>query len=160
MSVFEASARAVGGGLRNEVDVNGRHTITTDEPQSLGGTDTAPAPHELLPAMVASCVSTMIALYAQRRDWRLGEVRVDVTYDSDVTPRHVTVSVHLPDGLTSDQVERLRRVAQSCPARKALEAGFSFEESLALDLPGGRDDESSGPGAPEPARSIRGRRGI
>ena len=30
-----------------EVEVNGRHTIVTDEPEGLGGTDQGPAPHEL-----------------------------------------------------------------------------------------------------------------
>jgi putative redox protein len=130
-----ASARSIACSLRNEVDVNGRHTITTDEPESLGGSDKGPAPHELLPAMLASCISTMIVLYAQRRDWQLGHVRVDVTYDTDSTPRHVEVTVHLPEGLTHDQVERLTRVAQTCPARRALEAGFTFDEQLALDLP-------------------------
>jgi putative redox protein len=130
-----ASARSIDGTLRHEIDVNGRHTITTDEPESLGGTDTAPAPHELLAAMLASCVSTMIVLYAQRRDWKLGDVRVDVEYDTDTTPRRVNVDVHLPDGLTADQVLRLRRVADTCPARRALEAGFEFEEQLMLDLP-------------------------
>jgi putative redox protein len=132
---FTASARSIAGSLRSEVDVNGRHTITTDEPVSLGGTDMGPAPHELLAAMLASCVSTMIALYAQRRDWQLGDVRVDVTYDTDSTPRRVAVSIRLPEGLTPDQVERLKRVAETCPARRALEAGFIFEEQLALDLP-------------------------
>jgi putative redox protein len=104
--------------------------IHTDEPQSLGGSDSAPAPHELLPAMLASCVSTMIVLYAQKRDWELGDVSVDVVYDADVTPRRVDVRVHLPEGLSADQVVRLRRVADTCPVRRALEAGFAFEESI------------------------------
>jgi putative redox protein len=133
--MFTASARSVGGTLRHDVDVNGRHTITTDEPERLGGTDEGPAPHELMAAMLASCASTMIVLYAQRRDWRLGDVRVDVRYDADVTPRRVEVDVHLPDGLTPDQIERLRRVADTCPARRALEAGFTFEDRLQFDLP-------------------------
>jgi putative redox protein len=133
--MFTASARTIGGTLRNEVDVNGRHTIVTDEPERLGGTDAGPAPHELMAAMLAACTSTMIALYAHRRDWQLGEARVDVRYDAEVTPRRVEISVHLPEGLTPEQVERLRRVAETCPARRALEAGFSFEEELALDLP-------------------------
>ncbi len=133
MSVLTASARTVEGSLRSEIDVNGRHALITDEPNGLGGTDTAPAPHELLPAMLASCISTMIALYAQRRDWQLGDVCVDVTYDTETVPRDVNVSVHLPEGLTPDQVERLRKVAEACPVRRALEAGFSFEEEIALD---------------------------
>lgn len=130
--MFTATARSIAGTLRHEVDVNGRHTIVTDEPERLGGTDTGPAPHELMAAMLAACASTMIVLYARRRDWRLGDTRVDVRYDADVTPRQVELSVHLPDGLTPDQVERLRRVAETCPARRALESGFMFDEQIEL----------------------------
>jgi putative redox protein len=127
-----AVARSVDGGLRHEVDVNGRHVIVTDEPERLGGTDAGPAPHELLPAMLASCVSTMIILYARTRDWGIGNVRVEVVYDPEPTPRHVDVRVHLPEGLTSEQVSRLRRVADTCPARRALEAEFTFDEQLTV----------------------------
>jgi|BarGraIncu00222A_1022003.scaffolds.fasta_scaffold134873_2 putative redox protein len=130
-----ASARSIGGALRHEVDVNGRHLITTDEPTALGGTDAGPAPHELLGAALASCVSTMIVMYARARDWDLDDVYVDVAYDTDATPRRVQVDVHLPSGLTSDQVMRLRRVAANCPVRRALEAGFECTEHIELDLP-------------------------
>ena len=133
--MFTASARSIGGTLRHEIDVNGRHTIVTDEPESLGGTDAGPAPHELMASMLAACTSTMIVLFAQRREWPLDDVRVDVRYDADVTPRRAEISVHLPEGLTPDQVERLRRVANTCPARRALEAGFTFDEQIELDLP-------------------------
>jgi putative redox protein len=132
--MFTATARSVGGTLRHEVDVNGRHTIVTDEPERLGGTDAGPAPHELIAATLAACTSTMIVLYAQQRDWRLDDVRVDVSYDADAIPRHVEINVHLPEGLTAEQVKRLRRVADTCPARRALETGFTFEEQLELDL--------------------------
>jgi putative redox protein len=125
-----AIARSTDDGLRHEVDVNGRHVIVTDEPERLGGNDSGPTPHELLPAMLASCASTMIMLYARSRNWELGEVRVEVAYDSDSTPRHVDVRVCLPDGLTTDQVRRLRKVASTCPAKRALEAGFAFDEQL------------------------------
>jgi putative redox protein len=132
---FTASARPINGTLQHEIDVNGRHMIITDEPENLGGADTGPAPHELLAAAVASCVSTMIVLYAQRRDWQLGDIRVDVSYDADATPRRAEVTVHLPDDLTPDQTERLRRVADTCPVRRALEAGFAFDERLLNDVP-------------------------
>ena len=128
-----ATARPVGGTLRHEVDVNGRHTISTDEPERLGGTDTAPAPHELLAAMVAACVSTMISMYASARGWELASLSVDVAYDPEPTPRHAEVIVHLPAGLSEDQVRRLRRVAETCPARRALEAGFTFDERLVFE---------------------------
>ena len=125
-----ATARRVGQTLKHEVDVNGRHVIVTDEPERLGGTDEGPAPHELLAAMLASCVATMISMYAERRGWNVGELAVDVSYDSESVPRRVAIDVHLPDELTTDQRRRLERVAETCPARRALEAGFVFEERI------------------------------
>jgi len=127
-----ATARMLDGGLHHEVDVNGRHTIFTDEPQRLGGTDLGPAPHELLAAMVASCVSTMISLYAHNRGWDLRDVQVEVVYDPEPTPRRAHVSIHLPDGLSDAQIKRLNKVAETCPARRALEAGFIFDEHIVV----------------------------
>jgi putative redox protein len=127
---YTATAQPIDGTLRHEIDVNGRHTIITDEPARLGGTDTAPTPHELLAATLASCVSTMLMLYAKPRDIDLGELRVDVDYDADTTPRSVEITIHLPDHLPGEQVRRLEKVAETCPVRRALEAGFTFNEQL------------------------------
>jgi putative redox protein len=125
-----AKARRVGDGLEHEVDVNGRHTIHTDEPERLGGSDRGPAPHELLAATLASCVATVVAMYAQNRGWEIGESAVDVVYDPDSTPRRFTIDVSLPADLSADQRRRLERVAESCPVRRALEAGFTFQERV------------------------------
>jgi len=131
-----ATARRVGDGLKHEVDVNGRHTIVTDEPERLGGSDEGPAPHELLAATLASCVATMIAMYAQNRGWEIGETAVEVDYDPDSVPRRFAVDIHLPRDLTPEQRRRLERVAETCPVRRALEAGFAFEERvLTTQLP-------------------------
>ena len=129
---MNATARRIGSSLRHEVDVNGRHTILTDEPVSVGGTDSGPAPHELLPATLASCVATMVALYAQNRGWDIGETQVSVDYDPDTVPRKLAVELSLPDGLTDDQVARLERVAATCPVRRALEGGFAIEGRVRL----------------------------
>jgi len=125
-----ASAAPADDRLRHEIDVNGRHTTFTDEPERLGGADSAPAPHELLPAMLASCASTMVALYARRHGWQVEGLRVDVDYDPESTPRRVAIDLHLPASLTAEQAERLRRVADTCPVRRAFEAGFEFDERV------------------------------
>ncbi|MGO9906370.1 MAG: OsmC family protein [Solirubrobacteraceae bacterium] len=144
-----ATARPVDGTLRHDVDVNGRHTIVTDEPTRLGGTDAGPAPHELLPAMLAGCVSTMIMTYANARGLELGELRVDVDYDPESTPRHVGLVVRVPAGLAPDQAERLRRIADTCPVKRALEAGFTSDEEIVVDGHPAADVQlASGNGAP------------
>jgi putative redox protein len=132
---MNASARLRAGGLTSEVDVNGRHTIVTDEPQRLGGTDHGPAPHELLPAAIAACVTTTLGMYARTKKWELGEITVDVDYDSEATPRRVKIDVHLPEGLSDMQIKRLERVARTCPIRRALETGFEFEEQILTGAP-------------------------
>jgi putative redox protein len=123
-----ATARRTGNGLEHEVNVNGRHTIITDEPERLGGSDKGPAPHELLAATLASCIATMIAMYAQNRGWDIGETAVEVDYDPDSVPRRFSIDLRLPSGLTPEQLRRLERVAKTCPVRRALESGFAFEE--------------------------------
>ena len=107
-----ATARHTGTGFEHEIDVNGRHTIVTDEPERLGGSDRGPAPHELLPATLASCIATMIAMYARNRGWELGETIVEVDYDPERVPRLFTIELRLPDGLTAEQRQRLERVGR------------------------------------------------
>jgi len=127
---MRATAHLAAGGLRSEIDVNGRHAIVTDEPERLGGSDDGPAPHELLPAAVAACVTTTLAMYARTKEWELGDVAVDVVYDNEATPRRLRIDVHLPPGLSEMQLQRLGRVARTCPIRRSLEAGFEFDERL------------------------------
>src|SRR5213592_2519990 len=82
-----ASAHSIPGTLRQEVLIDGRHRLVTDEPEAVGGNGSAPAPHELFPAALAACVSTTLVMYAHTKDWELGEVTVDVDYDNRSTPR-------------------------------------------------------------------------
>src|SRR6516165_11320805 len=105
-----ATARRHGDTLEHEVDVNGRHMLVTDEPERLGGTDHGPAPHELLPATLAACAATTVAMYARKRGWDIGELSVDADYDPDSTPRRVALELHLPDGLAPEQRRRLEQV--------------------------------------------------
>jgi putative redox protein len=125
-----ASAHSVGDTLRQDVLIDGRHRLVTDEPTRLGGTDAGPAPHELLPAALAACIGTTVRIYARTKGWQLGELSIDVVYDHTATPRHFDVTVNLPDDLSAEQTKRLMRVAEACPVRRAIEAGMSFDEHL------------------------------
>jgi len=132
MSTLSAVSTSVPGTLRQRIKIAGRHCLTTDEPASLGGEDSAAAPHELLPAAVASCVSTTLLMYARRKGWELGDVSVAVEYEHRATPRRCHVEVTFSGDLDAGQLERLEAVAASCPVRRALEAGVVFDERLAL----------------------------
>jgi putative redox protein len=125
-----ATAHSVPGTLRQEVVIDRRHRLFTDEPLSLGGEGTAPAPHELLPAALAACVSTTLAMYARTKEWDLGELTVAVDYDHRSTPRRLRVDIEVGGNLSDAQLERLESVAATCPVRRAIEAGIEVEETI------------------------------
>jgi putative redox protein len=125
-----ATARSIPGTLRQEVVIDGQHRLITDEPERLGGEGSAPAPHELFPAALAACISTTLVMYARTKEWSLGDVKVAVDYDHRSTPRRFQVAIELSGDLSGEQLERLERVAQSCPLRRAIEAGIKFEETI------------------------------
>ena len=125
-----ATARSIPGTLRQEVVIDGRHRLITDEPQRLGGDGSAPAPHELFPAALAACVSTTLVMYARTKDWELGEVTVDVDYDNRSTPRRFEIAIQLSGDLNDAQLERLDAVARACPLRRSIEAGIEFSERI------------------------------
>jgi putative redox protein len=128
--MLTATARSTPGSLRQRVLVDGRHLLVTDEPEHLGGTDTGPAPHELVAAAVAACVSTTLLMYAEKRGIDLGGVEVDVEYDNKAEPRHCDVHIRLGGHFSEDELAKLEKVAAACPVRRALEAGVTFAETI------------------------------
>jgi putative redox protein len=131
---MRATAKLIHGTLRNEVLVRDAFMVETDEPESAGGEDTAPAPHELLAAALASCISTTVATYARTKGWELGDVLVEVEYDARSTPRRFHVDVRLEGDYDAEQIARLERAAATCPVRRSLEAGFAIEEHVHASL--------------------------
>lgn len=125
-----AIARSIPGTLRQDVVIDGRHRLTTDEPEHLGGEGSAPAPHELFPAALAACVSTTLVMYARTKEWDLGEVTVDVVYDHQSTPRRFELGIRLSGDLSQEQLARLEKVAATCPVRRSIEAGIEFVERI------------------------------
>jgi putative redox protein len=130
-----ATARSIPGTLRQEVVIDGQHRLITDEPEQLGGEGSAPAPHELFPAALASCISTTLVMYARTKGWELGDVAVAVEYDNKSTPRRFEIAIELGGDLTGEQLKRLDKVAASCPVRRAIEAGIEFDETIARSEP-------------------------
>src|SRR5437773_7813797 len=62
-------------GFAQEVEIDS-HELYADEPVSYGGTDTGPAPYDLLLAALGSCTSMTIGPYARKRNWPLENIIV------------------------------------------------------------------------------------
>jgi putative redox protein len=112
-----------GEGFAHEVEIEGGHTVTVDEPTEVGGSDTGPSPTRLRAASLASCTAVTMEMYAARKGWEIGavEVDVDVTYD-DYIPASFAVTLRLSPELSDEQRGRLVMIAAKCPVHEVIAA--------------------------------------
>jgi putative redox protein len=116
----------------HDVEVDG-HTMRVDEPPEAGGDGTGPRPTQLLGASLAGCIAITVEMYAQRKEWDVGSVEVDVemSYEGPV-PTNFEVGLKLPGHLDEEQKRRLLVIATKCPVHKVLagEANVNVVERL------------------------------
>jgi putative redox protein len=146
------------GGYRTEVSASG-HTLVTDEPASVGGTEAGPTPYDLLLGAVGACTAMTVRMYAGRKGWPLEEVTVrlrqarDHAEDcADCTAKPVAIAriereITISGDLTEEQRTRLLQVAERCPVGQTLAAGMKVET-----VPPGASPEPgpAGPATPAP----------
>ena len=125
-----ATSRSIPGTLRQEIIIDGKHRLITDEPVEVGGDGSAPAPHELLPSRTRILRLDHAGHVRPPQDWDLGEVRVDVSYDHRATPRRADITISIGADLSTEQRELLEKVAAACPVRRSIETEFEFNEQI------------------------------
>lgn len=112
----------------------GHHQVICDEAVSRGGGDLGPSPTALLVAALAACTSITLQMYAARKDWRLGAVKVEVLLvragGTDGADR-IERAVHIEQPLAPEQRARLLEIAEKTPVTKTLKAGISILTRLA-----------------------------
>lgn len=111
--------------------VNGRGFATTaDEPPELGGSGAGFGPYELLAAGLGACTAITLRMYAERKNWPLHNISVDLQYvrageqgTDDDGPDLIRRTIVLDGPLDARQRERLVGVAARCPVARSLTRG-------------------------------------
>lgn len=108
----------------------GNHVITADEPAALGGRDQGPAPFDLYLASLAACTAITLRMYADKKDWTIGELRADVTLTRDRDGRpHIHRRLWTSSALDDAQWQRLLEIAVNTPVTKAMRDGATITTS-------------------------------
>lgn len=115
-------------GFRHEVEVASGHTVVFDEPASAGGTNTGPAPTEMLAAALAACTALTMQSYAKIKGWDTTGLGVDVdTTCADHRPASYRVTLTMPPGLDESQHQKLHVIATKCPVHRTLSDAVPVE---------------------------------
>lgn len=100
---------------------DGKHEIFADEIEAAGGQDKGMTPKQFLGGSLASCTTITLKMYADRKEWpvRSIEVEVDCTHLYDQVSVIDTV-VTIDADMDEFQLERMLVIAKKCPIHKLL----------------------------------------
>lgn len=102
----------------------GGFDLKSDEPVSAGGLNAGPGPYGLVLAGLGSCTSITLKMYADRKGWDIGRLRVALTLDKDADGGAFIGRVLSSDAtLSPEQWDRLIEIADKTPVTKTLLAG-------------------------------------
>ncbi|MCL2635313.1 MAG: OsmC family protein [Betaproteobacteria bacterium] len=119
----------------------GQHRLVADEPASMGGGDSGPAPFDFLLAALGACTSMTLRMYAERKGLALRRVSVELQHekvDIDGCRRdRIERRIALEGDLNPAERQRLLEIAEKCPIHRTLSQPLLIESHLepALDVP-------------------------
>jgi putative redox protein len=134
--------RGAASGFVQEI-VAGGHRLASDEPVSVGGTDTGPTPYDLLLAALGSCTSMTAGVYARRKGWLLESVTVRLNHSrihaadcancetEEGMLDRIDLVIELEGTLTQAQRARLLEITERCPVHRTLRSEIEIVSRLA-----------------------------
>lgn len=124
----------------------GHHLLQADEPSEAGGRDAGPDPYELLLSALGACISITLRMYADRKQWPLKSVQVQLSYGRVYADDCATcdgelklidaieVQLKLIGELSEDQRRRFKEISEKCPVHRTLTSPIQILTRLAPPL--------------------------
>jgi putative redox protein len=108
----------------------GGHTIVADEPQANGGANAGPAPYDLLLMSLGACSAITLRMYADRKQWDLESLTVDLHYVREGDRERIDRKVHLVGELSDEQRTRFAEIVERTPVTLSLKKGLPIVTEL------------------------------
>jgi putative redox protein len=98
----------------------GHHHLSADEGSAHGGGDVGPAPYELLCAALGARTAITLRMYAERKEWPLQAVHVDVRFRREDKVGAIVRVLRFAGELDDAQRARLADIAERTPVTLTL----------------------------------------
>lgn len=126
-----AHAKASIGTTNYAVSIKaGHHQLNADERAELGGKDVGPAPYELLCAALCACTAITLRMYAERKEWPLRALHVDVHFKREGEKGSIARVLSFEGELNDEQRARLADIAERTPVTLTLKQGLTITTTL------------------------------
>ena len=106
-------------------------SLSTDAPPDHDGRGESFSPTDLLATALGTCILTVMGITAKRRNWSVTGAEASVekimtqTGARKIETLRVWVTLH--QGLSQDQIQLFRRVANDCPVKRNLESPITID---------------------------------
>ncbi len=118
---------------RTEIRASG-HTVVSDEPVEIGGKDEGMNPNELLLASLGTCTAMTLRMYADRKEWPVDSICVDLTMDivkgSDQQTTYIKRHIKINGNLSEEQWQRLLQIGDKCPLHRIMNSPIVISSNL------------------------------
>lgn len=108
----------------------GHHQLTADEGPALGGKDAGPGPYDLLCSALCACTAITLRMYADRKQWPLRAVHVDVHFKRQGNESAIARVLRFEGELDDEQRARLADIAERTPVTLTLKQGLPITTTL------------------------------
>jgi putative redox protein len=100
------------------------HELKSDEPERRGGTNTGPAPFDLMLSSLGACTAITLRMYSERKQWKLGtiEVKARLLQDGEEQPR-IERKISTSETLDPEQQSKLLEIAAKTPVTRMMASG-------------------------------------
>ena len=116
-----------------EIEVGG-HKLIGDEPPRNGGQDAGPAPYDFLLAGLGSCTAITLRMYADRKQWTVRSVGVELRFNREQQGAHIERLIAIDGDVTAEQRARLMEIAEKTPVTLTLKSGTPIRSELRASL--------------------------
>lgn len=110
------------------------HIIRTDQPETAGGTNTAPTPFELFMASIGTCAGIFIKFFCEKRNIPTDNMSITQTADYDPQtglPTNIKLDIHLPADFPEKYKEAVISAADMCKVKKTIAFQPKFQVRIA-----------------------------